>query len=577
MVGRGVAGSDLMVAALFGLTLAAGCGGQRADGTTLDVMGDVRAAPRRTMDATGESGAPEAKPTDGQGEHRREEPVCVATTVPDELCTKNTECASGWCVLHLGEKICTQACLEECPEGWTCAEVAGAGSDLVFACLSMFPSLCLPCDSSSKCSSQDRCAAYPEGAGGFCATPCGNGSDCPCGYECTEMPTLEGDTKQLCAAAGFACECTQHAVLNKLGTPCTVSNGYGSCAGWRGCSADGLTSCTAPQPGVEVCDGEDNDCDGATDEEDVCDECLCGDGACSVSGCGECWYNCTGADGESCCTCAVDCAVCGNGTCDPGEGPTKCAVDCCGACGDGICKGGECGEDAKGNGGYCAVDCAEPTCGNGVCEPGEDDDAADDGIADCPEDCGKYACGNGVCEPGEDPQECPEDCAPGCGDCQCAGGESYLTCPVDCGYCGDGYCIDKCSYIPEDASLCPLDCACEPACAGKECGSDGCGGSCGTCPTGNSCQMGQCLICADGTPDLPNGLDDDCDGKVDENAYLLWSMNGSAWVSGSGLFGNVDYTVRAVLGDTHWAPEFEVSSTDGEYVLRSGLPTMNGQ
>lgn len=33
----------------------------------------------------------------------------------------------------------------------------------------------------------------------------------------------------------------------------------------------------------------------------------------------------------------------------------------------------------------------------------------------------------------------------------------------------------------------PSGCACTPQCAGKQCGSDGCGGTCGTCPSGQAC------------------------------------------------------------------------------------------
>jgi prepilin-type N-terminal cleavage/methylation domain-containing protein len=33
---------------------------------------------------------------------------------------------------------------------------------------------------------------------------------------------------------------------------------------------------------------------------------------------------------------------------------------------------------------------------------------------------------------------------------------------------------------------------CTPVCTGKECGNDGCGGSCGTCTAGNRCESGSC-------------------------------------------------------------------------------------
>src|SRR5262245_51696068 len=38
---------------------------------------------------------------------------------------------------------------------------------------------------------------------------------------------------------------------------------------------------------------------------------------------------------------------------------------------------------------------------------------------------------------------------------------------------------------------------CVPDCGGAHCGSDGCGGSCGTCATGTVCDLGTCV------PDLP--------------------------------------------------------------------------
>ena len=41
------------------------------------------------------------------------------------------------------------------------------------------------------------------------------------------------------------------------------------------------------------------------------------------------------------------------------------------------------------------------------------------------------------------------------------------------------------------------DCECLP-CLGRECGSDGCGGNCGTCDSGEICVAGQCCLCAEG-------------------------------------------------------------------------------
>ena len=43
---------------------------------------------------------------------------------------------------------------------------------------------------------------------------------------------------------------------------------------------------------------------------------------------------------------------------------------------------------------------------------------------------------------------------------------------------------------------------CTPNCAGKDCGYDGCGGSCGECGEGEICQSGQCSACPSGMVEL---------------------------------------------------------------------------
>lgn len=80
------------------------------------------------------------------------------------------------------------------------------------------------------------------------------------------------------------------------------------------------------------------------------------------------------------------------------------------------------------------------------------------------------------------------------------------------GYCGDSYCQVKVEtpngIVSENADNCSSDCvsACIPQCAGKNCGDDGCGGSCApnSCSDGNICTKGSCCptsaniqVCAD--------------------------------------------------------------------------------
>ena len=54
---------------------------------------------------------------------------------------------------------------------------------------------------------------------------------------------------------------------------------------------------------------------------------------------------------------------------------------------------------------------------------------------------------------------------------------------------------------------------CTPNCVGKQCGDDGCGGSCGNCLIGQVCQSGSCVLPT--VEDCTNQIDDDGDTLVD--------------------------------------------------------------
>ena len=76
---------------------------------------------------------------------------------------------------------------------------------------------------------------------------------------------------------------------------------------------------------------------------------------------------------------------------------------------------------------------------------------------------------------------------------------------------GDALCMPGlvCTGLPSPA-------CCAPDCAGKVCGSDGCGGSCGACTNNKACTAGQC-VCGGTTDTDCDNVDDDCDGSNDEH------------------------------------------------------------
>jgi hypothetical protein len=93
----------------------------------------------------------------------------------------------------------------------------------------------------------------------------------------------------------------------------------------------------------------------------------------------------------------------------------------------------------------------------------------------------------------------PEACTPSCSGKQC----------------GDDGCGGSCGSCTAPGSSCNASgqCVCTPNCNGKQCGDDGCGGSCGSCTMpGTSCNAsGQCVC----TPNC-NGKqcgDDGCGGS----------------------------------------------------------------
>ena len=175
-------------------------------------------------------------------------------------CKENGECESGWCIdtIEYG-MVCTLGCYDECPEGFICV-VGQTYPDLQYICVPPSSALCEPCDHDGDCpGAGGRCA--PVGAAGdsFCSYVCEGDDECPADYSC--LPHAD---EAVCAPDTGSCVCTPE--LDGTERACFEENEHGVCFGTETCDGPlGWTGCNARLPAEEICDGLDNDCDGAAD------------------------------------------------------------------------------------------------------------------------------------------------------------------------------------------------------------------------------------------------------------------------------------------------------------------------
>ena len=249
-------------------------------------------------------------------------------------CEKGGDCAAGYCVDVEGEKLCSAACTSgsSCVEGLSClptgSDKPGVPSHL---CLAPDAKLCQPCATDQDCmeagggAGVSLCLDY-GGEGRFCGGFCGEDGLCPDGYACEAATSVDGSTSSLCRRLDALCPCDGLSRLLGLGTTCGFTNDIGTCTGGRFCGPTGLTDCDAAEATDEVCDGEDNNCDGAVDEA-TCDDGL----ACTVDTCDTEAAACSHLPDDSACD---DGVACTNDLCDLETGGcTHEAND--GACDDG--------------------------------------------------------------------------------------------------------------------------------------------------------------------------------------------------------------------------------------------------
>jgi len=448
-------------------------------------------------------------------------------------CTRNM-CVQGRCVYTPDDSLCqggetcnpakggcfkTRSCFrdEDCNE-WILCAVSGCDQEthqcrtlyddtrcpgkslcVSFEWLSLVsPDLAAPgldapyagCIATTRCQTDAECAAEHNPcvqgrcAGGICSfwfqpeSSCDDGDLCTGPGTCHYPANVSSGNLQECYVKGTAC----------LDPPWGWTDQW-VCLRGETVSCEDHNECTEGQ-----CHPDTGECQQLPLPDDT--SCQKGLGGCEQGHCSCRFLACQG-------TCCGENGVCLQGGC--------CLPDCTGReCGTDGCDGecGTCPPHHECQSGSCVY---VPYCGDGLCDPVETCDS-------CPEDC-DACCGNGICQPtfGEHCGNCPGDCpCAGCGEACNNGNCEFIACegrgcgPDGCGGscgscpehhdCQDGSCV----YVPwcgdgvcdahEHCGTCPMDCPCLgcgescvegacqfSACHGKECGSDGCGGSCGSC------------------------------------------------------------------------------------------------
>ena len=183
-----------------------------------------------------------------------------------ERCANHVECASTYCMSYTQGDFCTKPCDEGCPDGWSCQQVNNPhGEGTVSLCTMQQQQLCMPCTQNEVCGygGANWCLSLENGS--FCSLDCTYQS-CPTGYVCQDMTDSSGNTGRQCVPVTGRCTCDEESVGQVRG--CEISNSFGTCQGVEVCGG-GLSweSCDARTPSEEICNGEDDDCDGFIDEE----------------------------------------------------------------------------------------------------------------------------------------------------------------------------------------------------------------------------------------------------------------------------------------------------------------------
>ena len=448
-------------------------------------------------------------------------------------CADNDDCNSGWCLDGPDGKVCSETCDGDCPEGWSCKAVSTGGSDVSFICVYVQLEYCRPCNEAADCvnplltNEKGYCQPQGEGEGSFCAPVCFEDGDCPASASCVATQ-VDGEDVSLCKPKDGQCTCSSAAISEEASTNCLVTNELGSCQGTRYCAPEGLTECDATPAVQEICNGVDDNCSELVDGADPTLElqpCESQDGVCE--GAIKASTLCVGGEWQACdpvvyeahnpafepmmeLTCDGLDNDCDGSADEDFTLTTLDGTELSGVgvpCGTGACAGGETVCNAENNGIICSTEAAKTE----VCD-GIDNDC--DGLVD-----------------GADFDLVLEPCAKNVGVCE------GLIMTTD--YCVDGTwkaCTDEDylayndTYEPEAETVCDgLDNDCDGAVdddflltqldgstvqgVGQPCGLGACVGGVTLCGGDEASII--CSTAGESSPEICDGIDNDCDGLID--------------------------------------------------------------
>lgn len=381
---------------------------------------------------------------------------------------------------------------------------------------------CGTCDSGLFCSTSGLCL---EDCIGDCSSKvCGDNG---CGGSCGSC------------SSGYNCndgQCTKECGANSCGGSC------GSCPSGVACVSgeceNCVSECNVPEKScsgnlVIGCEFISSTCERWGSPQECAPDYVCKEGTCVYDP--DCVPNCTnkmcGPD-----WCGGSCGDCSNGyQCDSGVCEEKmCAFDYFECQGDVIVEMSVCNQvlstkdcseiyGMDGNTKHCyhwGSGDYDITCYSLICslsEPNKVYWSYDGSVkGNQAQDCGVYKCIEGECSncKTQDHPSCKnnsvywmdscgnlEEMIQNCGSSSCSGGECVCTPNCLNKECGDDGCGESCGSCPS-GSHCgsyyetPNHCVGDCSCLGKQCGDDGCGGNCGSCGSGYTCDNGECVSSA---------------------------------------------------------------------------------